>query len=82
VFLYAAENQGALVPVDDVFGNHLDFVTGAGATAASAFENFYNFAIGDLGGFFGTDLSSLDISAATATSLFDLFDPSTAVSLF
>jgi hypothetical protein len=76
VLLYAAENQGALIPVADVFGNHLDFVTGDGATAASAFADFYNFAIGDLSGFFNVDLSALDITPQAATALFDLFDPS------
>jgi hypothetical protein len=72
VLLYASENHGALLPVADVFGNHLDFVTGAGATAASAFENFYNFAIGDLSGFFNVDLSALDITPAMSTELITL----------
>ena len=72
VLLYAAENKDALIPVSDVFGNHLDFVTGAGATDATAFTDFYNFAIGDLSGFFNTDLSSLDITPAAATELFTL----------
>ncbi|WP_428338340.1 hypothetical protein [Mycobacterium sp.] len=72
VALYAAENHGALLPVADVFGNHLDFVTGAGATAASAFENFYNFGIGDLSGFFNVDLSAFDITPAMSTELITL----------
>ena len=72
VALYAAENHGALLPVADVFGNHLEFVTGAGATAATAFENFYNFGIGDLGGFFNVDLSALDITPAMSTELITL----------
>jgi hypothetical protein len=73
VLLYAAENHGDLLPVSDVFGNHLEFVTGAGATAASAFENFWNFGVGDLSGFFQIDLSAFDISSSTATALFSLF---------
>jgi hypothetical protein len=81
VALYALENQGALDPnVGDFFGS-LPATFGTD-TAAQAFESFYNAGIGDLSGFFGTDLSSLDISAATATSLFDLFDPSAAASMF
>ena len=82
VFLYAAENKGDLIPVGDVFGNHLDFVTADGATAASALADFYNFGVGDLSGFFGADLSGLDITTATAQSLIDLFDGSSLSTLF
>jgi hypothetical protein len=73
VLLYAAEDKNALIPVADVFGNHSEFVTAVGATDASAFADYYNFAIGDLSGFFGVDLSSLDITPALATDLFSLF---------
>jgi hypothetical protein len=74
VLLYAAENKDALVPAGDLFGNHItDALTGG--TDAGAFEYFWNFAIGDLGGFFNMDLSSLDISSQMATELFSLFDP-------
>ena len=44
----------------------------ASDTPAEAFEYFYNFAIGDLSGFFDTNLTSLDISAQSATELFSL----------
>ena len=73
VFLYAAENKDALIPVADVFGNHSEFVTAVGATDASAFADYYNFAIGDLGGFLGTNLNFLDITPTAATDLFSLF---------
>ena len=72
VLLYAAENKDALIPSTDLFGNHITDAL-AGGTDASAFEYFYNFAIGDLSGFFQDNLSALDISATTATSLFGLF---------
>lgn len=72
VLLYAAENKDALIPSSDLFGNHISDAL-AGGTDASAFEYFYNFAIGDLSGFFQDNLSALDISATTATSLFGLF---------
>jgi hypothetical protein len=83
VLLYAAENQNALIPAGDLFGNHITDAL-AGGTDASAFEYFYNFAIGDLSGFFNTDLSAFDITGAQATALFDLFEPtvSTLSSLF
>jgi hypothetical protein len=71
VLLYAADDKGALIPAGDLFGNHITDAL-AGGTDASAFEYFYNFAIGDLSGFFGVDLSSLDITSATATELFTL----------
>lgn len=79
VFLYAAENKGDLIPVADVFGNHLEFVTGAGATAATAFSDFWNFGVGDLGGYLGANLSFLDISHAAAADLFSLFDPTALI---
>ncbi|MGA7467022.1 hypothetical protein, partial [Mycobacterium sp.] len=69
VLLYAAENKDALIPPTDLFGNDISNAL-AGNTDASAFEYFYNFAIGDLSGFFQDNLSALDISATTATSLF------------
>jgi hypothetical protein len=72
VLLYAAENKDALIPASDLFGNHISDAL-AGGTDASAFEYFYNFAIGDLSGFLQDNLSALDISATTATSLFSLF---------
>jgi len=72
VLLYAAENHNLLIPAADLFGNHISDAL-AGGTDASAFEYFWNFAIGDLSGFFQTDLSALDITPATATALFDLF---------
>jgi hypothetical protein len=72
VFLYAAENKDALIPSTDLFGNHIADAL-AGGTDASAFEYLWNFGVGDLSGFFDTNLSFLDISAATATDLFSLF---------
>jgi hypothetical protein len=73
VLLYAGENNGALIPADDLFGNHITDALNGGADA-SAFEYFYNFAVGDLSGFLdGANLSALDISATTATDLFSLF---------
>lgn len=72
VLLYAAENKDALIPASDLFGNDITNAL-AGGTDASAFEYFYNFAIGDLSGFFQDNLSALDISATTASSLFGLF---------
>jgi hypothetical protein len=72
VLLYAAENKDALIPSTDLFGNHITDAL-AGGTDASAFEYFYNFAIGDLGGLLQENLSALDISATTATELFSLF---------
>ncbi|BBX45442.1 hypothetical protein GCM10009641_53610 [Mycobacterium cookii] len=72
VLLYAAENKDALIPAGDLFGNHIADAL-AGGTDASAFEYFWNFAIGDLGGFLQENLSALDISATTANSLFGLF---------
>lgn len=71
VALYSFENNGALDPnAADFFGNlPANYVTD---TPAQAFEYFYNFGIGDLSGFFNTDLSSLDISAQSATELFSL----------
>jgi hypothetical protein len=72
VLVYAAEDKNALIPAGDLFGNHITDAL-AGGTDASAFEYFYNFAIGDLSGFFGVDLSSLDITPALATDLFSLF---------
>jgi len=72
VLLYAAENKDALIPAGDLFGNHITDAS-AGGTDASAFEYFYNFAIGDLSGFLQENLSALDISATKATDLFSLF---------
>jgi hypothetical protein len=86
VLLYAAENKDALIPASDLFGNHISDAltqTVAGvttaATPAEAFDYFYNFAIGDLGGFFQTNLSFLDISPAAAADLFSLFDPASLI---
>jgi len=64
-------NNGALdTNPADYIGN---LPTGfANDTAAQAFEYFYNFGIGDLSGFFDTNLTSLDISAQSATELFSL----------
>jgi hypothetical protein len=77
VFLYAAENKDALIPVADVFGNHSEFVTAAGATDASAFADYYNFALGDLYGYLGLPAadyasfaSTFDISQTAANELF------------
>jgi hypothetical protein len=72
VLLYAAENKDALIPAGDLFGNHITDAL-AGGTDASAFEYLWNFGVGDLSGFFQENLSFLDISATTATSLFSLF---------
>jgi hypothetical protein len=73
VLLYAGENNGALIPADDLFGSHVSTAL-SGGTDASAFEYLYNFAIGDLSGYLdGANLSALDISATTATELFSLF---------
>jgi len=44
----------------------------ASDTPAQAFEYFYNFGVGDLSGFFDTNLSSLDITASQAADLFSL----------
>jgi hypothetical protein len=72
VLLYAAENKDALIPAGDLFGNHISDAL-AGGTDASAFEYLWNFGVGDLSGFLQENLSFLDISATTATSLFSLF---------
>jgi len=72
VLLYAAENQNALIPAGDLFGNHISDAL-AGGTDASAFEYLWNFGVGDLSGFFQENLSFLDITTASATSLFSLF---------
>jgi hypothetical protein len=72
VLLYAAENKDALIPAGDLFGNHISDAL-AGGTDASAFEYLWNFGVGDLSGFFQENLSFLDITAASATSLFSLF---------
>ena len=60
VFLYAAENGGALDPnAADFFGSlPAGFATD---TATQAFDSFYNTAIGDLSGFFQVPLTFLDI---------------------
>ena len=79
VLLYAAENKDALIPASDLFGNHISDALAPGATDASAFEYFYNFAIGDLSGFFQTNLSAFDITPQAATELFNLFDPAVMV---
>jgi hypothetical protein len=63
VGLYALENNGALIPSTDLFGNHIADAL-AGGTATDAFDYFYNFGIGDLSGFTGLDLSFLDIGSA------------------
>jgi hypothetical protein len=78
VLLYAAENKDALIPAVDLFGNHITEAL-AGGTDAGAFEYFWNFAIGDLSGFFNTDLSAFDITPALATELFSFFDPAALV---
>ena len=72
VLLYAAENNNALIPAGDLFGNHISDAL-AGGTDASAFEYLWNFGVGDLSGFFNTDLSFLDITPTAATELFSLF---------
>jgi hypothetical protein len=70
--LYSALlNNGALdTNAADYIGN---LPTGfASDTPAQAFEYFYNFGIGDLSGFFDTNLTSLDLTASEATDLFSL----------
>jgi hypothetical protein len=62
VALYALENNGALIPSADLFGNHIADAL-AGGTATDAFDYFWNFGVGDLSGFFDTNLSFLDIPA-------------------
>jgi hypothetical protein len=66
VELYALENNGAIDPNDADFigsASSIDHAQGL-ATATDAAEYFYNFGIGDLSGFFQTDLSFLDIGSA------------------
>jgi hypothetical protein len=74
VLLYALDDKGALDPnAADFIGSTSSITTALDSTtAAGAFEYFYNFGIGDLSGFFNTDLSSLDITPAAATELFTL----------
>jgi hypothetical protein len=72
IALYALDDKGALDPnAADFIGStsSIDHALGL-ANAADAFEYFYNFGIGDLSGFFNTDLSALDITPAMATELF------------
>ena len=63
VELYALMNGGALDQnTGDFFGSASSIATGLGeGTATRAAEYFYDFGIGDLSGFFHTDLSFLDI---------------------
>ena len=65
VELYALENGGAIDPnAADFFGTASSIATGLdSATATDAADYFYNFGIGDLSGFFDTNLSFLDIGA-------------------
>lgn len=61
---YALANNGALDPNSaDFFGNVPSAITSQGETATQAFDYLYNFAIGDLSGYFGTDLSFLDLGS-------------------
>jgi hypothetical protein len=64
--LYSLENGGAIDPnAADFFGTASSITTGLdSATATDAAEYFYNFGIGDLSGFFDTNLSFLDIGSA------------------
>jgi hypothetical protein len=66
VALYALENNGALdTNAADFIGSTSSIDAAlAGGTATDAFDYFYNFAIGDLSGFFDTNLSFLDIGSA------------------
>ncbi|UMB71304.1 hypothetical protein [Mycobacterium paraterrae] len=63
VALYALLSYGALDtnPADYFDGTHITDAL-AGGTATYAFDYFYDYAIGDLSGFFGTNLSFLDIA--------------------
>jgi hypothetical protein len=70
VFDYALLNNGALDPNSaDVFGTAIP----TGDTAAQAITLFYNDYIGDLGGFFQANLSSLDTTPQAVTELLTLF---------
>ena len=63
VELYSLENAGALdTNAADFIGSAGSIATGLGeANATDAFDYFWNFGIGDLGGFFDTNLSFLDL---------------------
>jgi hypothetical protein len=65
VELYSFENSGALAPSADLLatGDLNDAL--ATGTVTGAFDSFYNAAIGDLSGFFDTNLSFLDIPIPT-----------------
>ena len=78
VGLYALENKGALIPADDLFGNHISDAltvtapdgTVSAATPTEAFQYFFNFGVGDLKGFFGDFGPAADATAsADSTSL-------------
>jgi hypothetical protein len=67
---YALLNNGALDPNSaDIFGAAIPV---ADTTAAEAIASFYNDGIGDLSGFFDTNLGALDITAAQAGDLLSL----------
>ena len=63
VGLYALENGGALAPSADLLGTGDLTAALATNTVAGALDSFYNAGIGDLSGFFDTNLSFLDIPA-------------------
>jgi hypothetical protein len=63
VGLYAFENGGALAPSADLLGTGDLTAALATNTVAGALDSFYNAGIGDLSGFFDTNLSFLDIPA-------------------
>ena len=71
VELYSFFNGGNLdLNVGDYIENNaINHVLGtAGETPTQAFDYLYNYAIGDLGGYFQTDLSALDIATPAAAT--------------
>jgi hypothetical protein len=64
VELYSLENGGALAPSADLLGTG-DLSTALDATTVTGeFDSFFNAGIADLGGYFDTNLSFLDIGSA------------------
>jgi hypothetical protein len=71
VEVYSAANSGALdTNLNDYLynGTIQTVLATPGETTTQAFDTLYNHAIGDLSGFFQTDLSSLDITPAPAAA--------------
>jgi hypothetical protein len=62
--IYSLENAGAVDPnAADFIGSASSIATGLGeANATDAFDYFWNFGVGDLSGFFDTNLSFLDLT--------------------